>query len=55
MKTIKFLLLAIVATLFCNCACISSKGLQSSNSVYKQHNTKSNSVNSKGLYVSNRL
>ena len=54
MKTIKLLLLVVVATLFCNCATSNLKGLHSSNNHFKQHEIKSNSVNSMGLYVSNQ-
>ena len=53
MKTIKFLLLVIVAIAFSNCATSNLKGLHSSTNIYKQHNIKSPNVNSNGLYVSN--
>jgi len=54
MKTIKLLLLVVVATLFCNCATSNLKGLHSSTNHFKQHEIKINSVNSNGLYVSNQ-
>jgi len=54
MKAIKLLLLVVVATLFCNCATSNLKGLHSSTNHFKQHDIKTNTVNSNGLYVSNQ-
>jgi hypothetical protein len=54
MKTIKLLLVVLVATLISSCATANLKGLYSTSSNSKQHNVKSNSVNTKGLYVSNQ-
>lgn len=69
MKTIKLLLLVIIATVFSNCATSNEKrlysstnnykqqnikGLYSSTNNYKQQNIKSTTVNNNGLYVSNQ-
>ena len=54
MKTIKLLLLVVFAALFCNCATSNSKGLYSSGNHYRPHDMNRNSVNSNGLYVTNR-
>ena len=53
MKTVRILLLAVIATLFCNCS-TSNLGLHGSSYSFKQPNIKSNSINSVGLYVSNQ-
>jgi hypothetical protein len=52
MKTIKLLLLAMIATLISSCATADLKGLHSSNSIFKQPNIKNYSVSSNGLYSS---
>jgi hypothetical protein len=54
MKTIKLLLVIIVATLISSCATANFKGLHSSRAVFHQHDVKANSVNMNGLYVSNQ-
>ena len=52
MKKVRFLLLATIAILFCNCS-TANLGLHSS-SYFKQPNSRNNTINSVGLYVSNQ-
>jgi len=54
MKALEFLLLAFIAILFVNCNSASSKGLLSSNSIYRQPKIKTYSVNSIGLHDTNQ-